>query len=136
MQKAIQHITVHLERILFSLSVFIRSAKADKIHSNDTLVSREYRNHFAIEIGPGWLTMQAKDNFSCPLVHVMNTHPIHFDIVRLKREARQVAKALIRRANNWHVHSLHKSQRNGSCLLRANICHHVKHLKQFESRQL
>jgi putative transposase len=61
--------------------------------------------------------MQAKNDFAFPLVHVVNAHPIHFNIVWLKGEARQVTKALLRRANDRHNHALHKSYDYDRCLL-------------------
>ncbi len=100
--EAFECIRVHLKRILIALCKLIRAAKPDEVHRNNAVVPRQYRDHFAIEKRPRWFSMQAQNNFSLPLVYIVDAHSVYLHIMGLKWKIRQVLKALFGRANNRH----------------------------------
>ena len=49
------------------------------------------------------VAVQAEDDFSFALVHVVHARAVYFDIVRLEGVSSQVLKPLVRRPDNRHA---------------------------------
>src|SRR5262245_17746695 len=107
-----QHVAVETKRVDRILDWLVGSSEAQKVRRDHAMASgQKHRDHLAIEIGPGRLTMQAEISlhvgrrFHRPLVHGVDAQAlISFQTVEIMRSegiARQLRKPLFRCAQRF-----------------------------------
>src|SRR5215469_3337917 len=102
MNEAFECIRVHLKRIVATFGELVGTTETDEVHGNDAMITRQYGDHFAIEKRPGGFSMQAEDDFSLPLVYIVDACSVYLNIMGLVWEVRQVLKTFFGGTNNRH----------------------------------
>src|SRR5690348_2367418 len=98
-------VDVELIRVIVFVHRLVRTPEAEKIGGDDAIAGGgDRRNHFAIEVAPGWLAVHHQDGpgVSRSFIEVMHAAAGDFEIAGSEVVAGKIGETFVRRAESFH----------------------------------